>query len=60
MQFKVNVNTAPPEVLLSMPEVEEWMLDQGVTNINNVNDCLKAARPWFEFYGATSPDDLAA
>lgn len=24
---KVNVNTAPPEVLLSMPEVEEWMLD---------------------------------
>lgn len=40
--------------------LEEWMLDQGVTNINNVNDCLKAARPWFEFYGATSPDDLAA
>ncbi len=40
--------------------LEEWMLDQGVTNINNVNDCLKGASPWFSFYGANSADDLAA
>ena len=36
-----------------------WLLDQGVKNINNVNDHLKAARPWFEFYGAKSADELA-
>jgi tagatose 1,6-diphosphate aldolase len=40
--------------------LEEWLLDQGVKNINNVNDCLKAASPWFSFYGAKSADDLAA
>ncbi len=39
--------------------LEEWLLDQGVKNINNVNDCLKAASPWFSFYGAKSADDLA-
>ena len=26
-------------------------------NINNVNERLKPARPWFEFYGAKSADD---
>jgi tagatose 1,6-diphosphate aldolase len=35
-----------------------WLEDQGVKNISNVNDRLKAARPWFEFYGAKSADDL--
>ena len=29
------------------------------TNIANVNDHLKPARPWFEFYGAKSADELA-
>jgi tagatose 1,6-diphosphate aldolase len=33
---------------------EEWLSTQGVTNINNVNARLKAAKPWFSFYGATS------
>ena len=37
----------------------KWLEDEGVRNINNVNDRLKAARPWFEFYGAKSPDELA-
>jgi tagatose 1,6-diphosphate aldolase len=37
-----------------------WLEDEGVRNINNVNDRLKAARPWFEFYGAKSADDLKA
>ncbi len=28
-----------------------WLEDQGVKNINNVNDKLKAATPWFDLYG---------
>jgi tagatose 1,6-diphosphate aldolase len=35
-----------------------WLEDQGVTNIKNVNERLKPARPWFEFYGAKSADEL--
>jgi tagatose 1,6-diphosphate aldolase len=35
-----------------------WLNDQGVKNIGNVNDHLKPARPWFEFYGAKSADEL--
>jgi tagatose 1,6-diphosphate aldolase len=36
----------------------EWLQDQGVKNIENVNAHLKPARPWFEFYGAQSADEL--
>ena len=36
----------------------KWLEDEGVRNINNVNDRLKAARPWFEFYGGSSVDEL--
>src|SRR5687768_526463 len=36
-----------------------WLEDQGVKNIKNVNERLEAARPWFEFYGAKSANDLA-
>jgi tagatose 1,6-diphosphate aldolase len=35
-----------------------WLNDQGVRNIENVNTRLSAARPWFEFYGAKSVDEL--
>jgi len=35
-----------------------WLESEGVKNIANVNDRLKAARPWFEFYGAKSADDM--
>lgn len=35
-----------------------WLLDKGVQNIENVNNHLKPARPWFEFYGAQSVDEL--
>jgi tagatose 1,6-diphosphate aldolase len=38
--------------------LEDWLADQGVKNINNVNVRLKAAKPWFSFYGATSPAAL--
>ena len=39
--------------------LEDWLSDQGVKNIENVNDRLKAASPWFAFYGAASPSDLS-
>jgi tagatose 1,6-diphosphate aldolase len=37
-----------------------WLEDQGVKNIQNVNERLKPARPWFEFYGAKSAEELGA
>jgi tagatose 1,6-diphosphate aldolase len=39
--------------------LEEWLKDQGVKNINNVNARLKAAKPWFAFYGASAAADLS-
>jgi tagatose 1,6-diphosphate aldolase len=37
----------------------KWLETEGVKNIENVNARLKAAHPWFEFYGAKSADELA-
>jgi tagatose 1,6-diphosphate aldolase len=37
----------------------KWLENEGVTNINNVNHHLKPAHPWFEFYGAKRPEELA-
>ncbi|MFB3154370.1 MAG: tagatose 1,6-diphosphate aldolase, partial [Candidatus Acidiferrales bacterium] len=34
--------------------LEDWLSDQGVKNIQAVNERLKAATPWFAFYGAES------
>jgi tagatose 1,6-diphosphate aldolase len=34
--------------------LEDWLNDEGVKNINNVNARLKSAKPWFSFYGAAS------
>jgi tagatose 1,6-diphosphate aldolase len=39
--------------------LEDWLSDQGVKNIENVNARLKAAKPWFSFYGATSAASLS-
>ena len=39
--------------------LEDWLADQGVKNIQNVNDRLNAAKPWFSFYGAASPSALS-
>ena len=38
--------------------LEDWLNDVGVKNIQNVNDRLKAAKPWFGFYGVSSADAL--
>jgi tagatose 1,6-diphosphate aldolase len=37
----------------------KWLEDEGVKNIANVNSHLKAAHPWYGFYGAKSADALA-
>jgi tagatose 1,6-diphosphate aldolase len=39
--------------------LEDWLNDQGVENINNVNSRLAAAKPWFSFYGVSSVSALA-
>ena len=39
--------------------LEDWLSDQGVKNIKNVNGRLTAAKPWFSFYGVTSVAALA-
>lgn len=36
-----------------------WLEDEGVKNIEAVNECLKAAQPWYSFYGAESPAALS-
>jgi tagatose 1,6-diphosphate aldolase len=38
--------------------LEDWLNDQGVKNIKNVNSRLTAAKPWFSFYGASSVSAL--
>ncbi|HEX2443522.1 MAG TPA: tagatose 1,6-diphosphate aldolase [Vicinamibacterales bacterium] len=37
----------------------KWLESEGVRNINNVNDALKAASPWYSFYGAAQAEALA-
>jgi tagatose 1,6-diphosphate aldolase len=39
--------------------LEDWLSNQGVANIKNVNDRIVAAKPWFGFYGAASPAALS-
>jgi len=39
--------------------LEDWLNDQGVKNIENVNSRLGAAKQWFAFYGAASPAALS-
>ncbi|MBI4466566.1 MAG: tagatose 1,6-diphosphate aldolase [Acidobacteria bacterium] len=38
--------------------LEDWLADQGVKNIQAVNDRLKTARPWYSFYGVESATAL--
>ena len=38
----------------------KWLETEGVKNIENVNAHLKAAHPWFQFYGAKSAEELKA
>jgi tagatose 1,6-diphosphate aldolase len=36
----------------------DWLETKGVENINNVNNALKAASPWYEKFGVKSMDEL--
>lgn len=36
-----------------------WLETQGVRNIEAVNECLKAAKPWWTFYHVESPQALS-
>ena len=38
----------------------KWLESEGVKNINNVNERLKAATPWFSIYGVTEPAMVGA
>jgi len=40
--------------------LEKWLQAEGVANIGAVNECLRAARPWYGFYGARTALELAA
>ncbi|MGI8825447.1 MAG: tagatose 1,6-diphosphate aldolase [Chloroflexota bacterium] len=37
----------------------QWLETQGVRNIEAVNECLRAAQPWWSFYNVESPQALA-
>jgi tagatose 1,6-diphosphate aldolase len=37
---------------------KDWLETVGVENINNVNEALKAATPWYTKFGATSLEEL--
>jgi tagatose 1,6-diphosphate aldolase len=34
---------------------EQWLKSEGVKNISNVNESLKAATPWYSIYGVREP-----
>lgn len=36
----------------------DWLETKGVENINNVNNALRAASPWYEKFGVKSMDEL--
>ena len=38
--------------------LEAWLKDEGKKNIDAVNQCLLAAKPWFASYGVNSAEDL--
>ena len=38
---------------------QAWLANEGVKNINNVNEALKPATPWYSFYGAARAEALA-
>ena len=34
--------------------LEDWLSDEGVKNINKVNEAIKTAKPWYAKYGLTA------
>jgi tagatose 1,6-diphosphate aldolase len=46
-------------VAKGLSALEEWLEEQGVENIQRVNERLQAASPWYAFYGAGTARALA-
>lgn len=40
--------------------LEDWLRGEGIRNIKAVNECLKQAKPWWEGYGVSAPEELIA
>ena len=40
-------------------EFKKWLQNEGVRNIQNVNERLKAAKPWYACYGVSAVEALA-
>ena len=40
--------------------LEDWLQEQGVKNIQRMNERLRAASPWFGFYGASTAAALSS
>lgn len=38
--------------------LESWLRQDGLKNIESVNECLRAAKPWFSAYGVRSAEEL--
>lgn len=38
---------------------QDWLSNQGVKNIENVNKALRAAKPWYSMYGVSASAELA-
>ncbi|HKW89919.1 MAG TPA: hypothetical protein VJN21_14305, partial [Candidatus Acidoferrales bacterium] len=38
---------------------QDWLANQGVKNIENVNKALRAAKPWYSMYGVAASAELA-
>ena len=38
---------------------QDWLADQGVKNIENVNRALRSAKPWYATYGVSASAELA-
>lgn len=43
-----------------LPALEDWLQEQGVKNIQRVNERLHAASPWFAFYRASAAAALSS
>jgi tagatose 1,6-diphosphate aldolase len=50
-------NGIPVYAKKGVKALEDWLADEGVKNIQNVNARLKAAKPWYDFQAAQSAAD---
>jgi tagatose 1,6-diphosphate aldolase len=49
-------NGVPIFVSGGMSALQDWLGQEGVRNISNINECLAGATPWFKYIGSASGD----